>query len=207
MRHGAHRWPGLPRQANATETPSFAMKVCILSDSHDHIPLLDAAVSRAKAQGAEVVLHCGDVVAPSTLHCLDKHGLPVHVIHGNNTGDLYTLGRLAARPGGLLHYHGMDAGLRVAGRRVFLVHYPHYARAMAATGDWDLVCCGHSHRAHIEALPNLAGATTWVVNPGTVGGVGDALATYVLADLNALEFRVEEVPKAVERDPLTAADA
>ncbi|MEJ1340014.1 MAG: metallophosphoesterase family protein, partial [Candidatus Sedimenticola sp. (ex Thyasira tokunagai)] len=55
------------------------MKVCILSDSHDHIPLLDAAAAEAKAKGAEAILHCGDVVAPSTLKCLNKHGLPVHV--------------------------------------------------------------------------------------------------------------------------------
>ncbi|MEJ1359041.1 MAG: metallophosphoesterase family protein, partial [Candidatus Sedimenticola sp. (ex Thyasira tokunagai)] len=46
------------------------MKVCILSDSHDHIPLLDAAAAEAKAKGAEAILHCGDVVAPSTLKCL-----------------------------------------------------------------------------------------------------------------------------------------
>ena len=47
------------------------MKICILSDSHDHIPLLDAAVGEARAAGAETVLHCGDVVAPSTLECLE----------------------------------------------------------------------------------------------------------------------------------------
>lgn len=50
------------------------MKICLLSDSHDHIPLLDAAVAEAKALGAEVVLHCGDLVAPSTLRCLEKYG-------------------------------------------------------------------------------------------------------------------------------------
>jgi len=169
------------------------MKVCILSDSHDHISLLDAAVADAKSLGAEAVLHCGDVVAPSTLKCLSEYGLPVHVIHGNNTGDLYTLGRLAARPGGLLHYHGMDAGLELAGRRVFMVHYPRYARAMAATGDWDLVCCGHSHKAIQETLPNLRGHTTLLINPGTVGGVGDAPATYVLGDLAAMDFVLRHI--------------
>ena len=53
------------------------MKVCILSDSHDHIPLIDAAVADAKAAGAEAVLHCGDLVAPSTLNCLQKYGRPL----------------------------------------------------------------------------------------------------------------------------------
>ena len=106
-------------------------------------------VADAKAAGAEAVLHCGDLVAPSTLHCLEKYGLPVHVIHGNNTGDLYALTRLAHKPGGVIRFHGMDAGIELAGKRIFLVHYPHYAHALAATGDWDLVCCGHSHEVAI----------------------------------------------------------
>lgn len=173
------------------------MKICLLSDSHDHVALLDAAVAEAKAHGAEAVLHCGDLVAPSTLHCLEKHGLPVHLIHGNNTGDLYTLARLAADPASVVQYHGMDAGLVLAGRRIFLVHYPHYARAMAVTGDWDLVCCGHSHKPAEERVANMQGGRTLLVNPGTVGGVGKAPATWMLGDLDSLEFRLFEVDKAL----------
>ncbi|MCB1856810.1 MAG: metallophosphoesterase family protein [Gammaproteobacteria bacterium] len=176
------------------------MKICILSDSHDHIPLLDAAVDEAKGQGAEAVLHCGDVVAPSTLKCLVKHALPIHVIHGNNTGDLYSLGQLATRSLDLIRYHGMDASLTLAGRRIFIVHYPHYARALATTGNWDLVCCGHSHKIKIEKLPNIRGGSTHVVNPGTIGGVGNDPATYILGDLENMEFEVFEIPKSIERE-------
>ena len=174
------------------------MKVCILSDSHDHIALIDAAVAEAHAAGAEAVLHCGDLVAPSTLHCLEKYGLPVHVIHGNNSGDLYALTQLAHKPGGVVRFHGMDAGIELAGRRIFLVHYPHYARAMAATGDWDLVCCGHSHKAEITEQKNCPGGITHLVNPGTIGGVGQAPATWVLADLETMRFELHEVPKSLE---------
>jgi putative phosphoesterase len=181
------------------------MKICILSDSHDHIPLLEAAVKDARARGAEAVVHCGDVVAPSTLACLEQFGLPVHVIHGNNTGDLYALTRLSHRPGGILRYHGMDAGIELGGRRIFLVHYPHYARAMAATGDWDLVCCGHSHKVSIEWLPNVHGEETALVNPGTVGGVGKPQATWVLADLDKMSFDVHEVSKSIEFDQAAGA--
>ncbi|MES9847847.1 MAG: metallophosphoesterase family protein [Candidatus Thiodiazotropha sp.] len=176
------------------------MKICILSDSHDHIPLLEAAVEAAKAEEAEAVVHCGDVVAPSTLHCLDKFDLPVHVIHGNNSGDLYTLGRLASRDENNIHYHGMDAAVELAGRNIFLVHYPHYARAMAATGDWDLVCCGHSHKLKIEQLVNIKGSVTHLVNPGTIGGVGKSPATYVMADLENMTFESREVSKQIELD-------
>ncbi len=177
------------------------MKICVLSDSHDHIPLLDAAVGEAKDAGAQAILHCGDVVAPSTLHCLDRYGLPVHVIHGNNTGDLFTLGRLATRPNSVIRYHGMDAALKLGGKHIFLVHYPHYARALAATGDWDLVCCGHSHRVEWERLPNLKGGSTLLINPGTVGGVGQEPATYLLIDLESLGIEVHEIDKSKERNP------
>jgi hypothetical protein len=168
------------------------MKVCILSDSHDNRTLLAAAVATARDAGAEAVLHCGDVVAPSTLEVLRPFNLPIHVIHGNNAGDAYMMGRIASMPSNQMHYYGQDAGIELAGRRIFLVHYPHYAAAMAATGDWDLVCCGHDHKAAIRPVDNLAGRQTWLVNPGTVGGI-KAPATWVLGDLDTMSFSLHEV--------------
>jgi hypothetical protein len=98
----------------------------------------------------------------------------------------------------------MDAGLMLDGRRVFLVHYPHYARAMATTGDWDLVCCGHSHKPAMELIPNIRGGETLLLNPGTVGGVGQAPATAMLGDLARLEFEIISVNKGLEHQPLAS---
>lgn len=168
------------------------MKLCLLSDSHDHRHLLDSAVEQAKRDGAEAVLHCGDVVAPSTLRVLQRHGLPVHVIHGNNAGDLVHLCKLAQEPNSVIRFYGQDARLEFAGRKIFLVHYPHYAYAMACTGDYDIVCCGHEHRTQITRVRHVKGGETILLNPGTVGGVG-APPTYMLCDLATLEFSVREV--------------
>ncbi len=168
------------------------MKICLLSDSHDQRVLLAAAAAQAKAEGAEVILHAGDVVAPSTLSVLEPIGLPVHVIHGNNAGDLYVMTRMAARKGSVIRYHGADADLELGGRRVFVVHYPHYARGMASLGDWDLVCCGHSHRAAVERVANVRGGTTLLVDAGTVGGVA-APPTFAMIDLERLECEVRLV--------------
>ena len=180
------------------------MKICIVSDSHDHRPLLEAAVRAAKKQGAEAVLHCGDVVAPSTLSVLKPIGLPIHVIHGNNTGDLYMMARIANKAANLVTFYGQDATLQLHGRRIFLVHYPHYARAMATTGDYDLVCCGHDHEAKIELVKNIKGGRSWVVNPGTVGGVA-APATYVLGDLETMAFELQDVILEDIDNPLMAS--
>jgi predicted phosphodiesterase len=108
------------------------MKICIVSDSHDNRQLLEAGVREARAAGAEAVLHCGDVVAPSTLEVLRPFDLPIHVIHGNNVGDAFTMGRIASRPSNQTHYYGQDAGIELGGRRIFLVHYPHYAGTWCA---------------------------------------------------------------------------
>lgn len=169
------------------------MKICIVSDSHDRRPALAGAVAAAVAQGARAVVHCGDIIGSHTLRPLLDLGLPVHVIHGNNVGDQGALYQLAAASEGLLHYHGQDARLTLGARRVFVVHYPHYGRAFASTGEWDLVCCGHSHRSEITPHPNLKGGTTWLVNPGTVAGIG-APATYALGDLETMTFTLHPVP-------------
>ncbi|MGB0722934.1 MAG: YfcE family phosphodiesterase [Gammaproteobacteria bacterium] len=179
------------------------MKVCIVSDSHDNRNLLAAAVIDAKARGAEAVLHAGDVVAPSTLGVIKHLEMPIHVIHGNNTGDLAALSRLSHRDGNPVTYYGMDAKLELAGRRIFIVHYPHYARALALTGDWDVVIYGHDHAASIETVDNVAGRTTHLIDPGSVAGL-DGPATYIMGDLERLEFELLAVPGATPQAPEVA---
>lgn len=168
------------------------MKICIVSDSHDRAPLLKAAVSAAKQAGAQAVIHCGDVIGAMTLRPLIALGLPVHVVHGNNLGDPHALWNLCAASNGLITYHGADIDLRLAGRRLFATHYPHYARGLACTGDYDIVCCGHAHEASVAQQANMEGGMTWLLNPGSVGGLA-APATWLLADLDSFEFEIRRL--------------
>jgi putative phosphoesterase len=169
------------------------MLICIVSDSHDNRRLLDHAVEDAAGRGAQAILHCGDIVAPTTLRVLKKYGLPVHAIHGNNMGDTHAMHQLVQEPDNPVRYYGQDAVVQLAGRSIFLVHYPHYAHGMALTGDYDIVCCGHDHRVSVREIANVKGGRTFLVNPGTVGGVGKG-PTYILADLERLSFDIYDVP-------------
>lgn len=166
------------------------MKLCIVSDSHDRADHLAQAVRDAKALGAEAVIHCGDLIGTQTLGPALALGLPVHVIHGNNIGDPGSMHRWAAGSSGQLKYHGADARIELVGRRIFLVHYDDYGYAMACTGHWDLVCCGHSHRAEVRQVPSVNGRSTWLVNPGTVAGLA-APATWVIGDLATMHFELQ----------------
>jgi putative phosphoesterase len=170
------------------------MIVAIVSDSHDRAEPLARAVAQAKSEGARAVIHCGDVIGAQTLRPLLKMALPVHVVHGNNLGDFLAMGRLCAASGDLVTYHGQDAELVLGGRRLFVTHYPRYARAFACTGHFDVACCGHDHRAYVERVANVTGGHTLLVNPGSVAGLGGP-ATWILADLEALRFEIRELGK------------
>lgn len=70
--------------------------------------------------------------------------------------------------------------------------YPHYGRAIACTGDYNVVCCGHDHAASVVRQPNVLGGSTWLVNPGTVAGLGGP-ATCLLADLSTAVFEIRDL--------------
>lgn len=164
------------------------MKIGVVSDSHDHGAPLAAAIARARGWGAQAILHCGDVIGPNTLLSALAVGLPLHVVHGNNLGDTYRMQRMAHESKGALTYYGGDASFELGGRKLFMTHYPHLARGMACTGDFDAVFCGHSHVAQVESIQGARGFTP-LVNPGTVAGIG-AAATMVLGDLETLSFEI-----------------
>jgi predicted phosphodiesterase len=155
--------------------------------------MMAAAVAAAAAEGAEAVIHCGDIIGGNTLRASLKLGLPIHAVHGNNLGDPVSIARIAHNSDEQLHYYGQDATLTLGGRRIFLTHYPHIGHGMACTGDYDLVCCGHSHETEVRQQPNIKGGLTWLVNPGTVAGLGAPSATWILADLADLSFEIRQL--------------
>jgi putative phosphoesterase len=171
------------------------MKICIVSDSHDRSFPLFTAIASAQTAGAEAVIHCGDLIGVNTLRASLGLGLPIHAVHGNNIGDVAALYGMMQKTGGQLRYHGQEASLELYGRRIFVTHMPHHGQAFACTGDYDLVCHGHSHTAHVGTQDNLKGTRTWLVNPGSVAGIDapgvKAVPTWILGDLDRMTFAIQ----------------
>lgn len=170
------------------------MKICIVSDSHDRAHPLAAAIAAAKSEGAEAAIHCGDLIGANTLRASISLGIPIHAVHGNNLGDPMALHAMTKKSGGLFNYYGPDAILELHGKRIFATHYPHYGRALACTGDYDLVCCGHSHHAEIVDQPNILGGKTLLLNPGSVAGIDapgiKSRMTWIMGDLERMIFEI-----------------
>ena len=73
------------------------MQLAILSDTHDNIWKLDTAL--ILMADADVLIHCGDLCAPFVVKRLGEQakGRPVHIVLGNNDGDV-RLTQEIARP-------------------------------------------------------------------------------------------------------------
>src|SRR5690242_7597197 len=57
------------------------MKIGILSDTHDNIAAIEAALREFTARGVELVLHCGDIQSPTTVASFAS--IPTHFVLGN----------------------------------------------------------------------------------------------------------------------------
>lgn len=158
------------------------MKIALFSDSHDQIAHLEAALTAANAAGAALLLHAGDLCAPFMLDRLGRHfSGPIHVVFGNNDGDGRLLQTIAAKHPQIT-LHGIYAEIETYGRKLALIHYPEPALRIAQSGEFDLVCYGHNHLKHVEAL-----GKGLLVNPGELLGMNGA-PTWGLYDTTTGDF-------------------
>lgn len=166
------------------------MKLAIVSDIHDHVWNLAAALPHLERSDA--ILCCGDLCSPFVLSQLARGvSAPVHVVFGNNDGDLYRLTETASKHRHV-HLHGTFFRGSIAGVDVAMTHYPEVAAAVDAN-QVDLIAYGHDHVFHLGSRGRAV-----VVNPGPLLGYlpsesRDAPPTFAVYDVDKREatgFRV-----------------
>jgi putative phosphoesterase len=163
------------------------MKLGVISDTHDNVPAVEAAMDRFRAAHVDAIVHCGDFIAPPVVPHLDLAGVPVHAVRGNNDGEGEGLvSAFESLDGGTLH--GRFAELAFDGLEFAVLHGEQrpVIEALAASGEYDYVCHGHWHvREH-----RSVGETT-VLDPGAhFPTVGEDHRTVAVVDTarDAVEF-------------------
>lgn len=160
------------------------MIIAVMSDSHDHIWNVRKALEVLRSQGAENIIHCGDLIAPFTLRELARFDGPVHWVLGNNDGDPYMLAKISLTELDNIKPHGLIGRLRLDGVSISFTHHEEMGLALAHTGEHDLVCCGHTHRYRQESI----NATT-LLNPGDLMGK-DGPGGFCLFDTTSREIEL-----------------
>jgi putative phosphoesterase len=158
------------------------MQLGVLSDTHDRLPTMQAALRAFQQRGITTVLHPGDIVAPFAAKLLATWSGTLHVIYGNNDGERHGLKEVLPQiQDGPLH-------LQIGGRRILLHHALEWCRPPDIAAA-DIVVTGHSHEPRIERRDGRL-----FVNPGECCGWVTGRATVAVIDLDACEAELIEVP-------------
>lgn len=148
------------------------MRIGIISDSHDRIDHVNQAIDALNSK-ADVLLHCGDFCSPFMMEEFAKFSGEVHAVFGN-VDDRARSTKKAEEHG--VHLHGDIAVLEFDGVTFALNHFPEIAVAMAMSGQFDVVCHGHTHVKREEQF-----GSTLLINPGELMGRKGA-CTYAVYD-------------------------
>ncbi len=168
------------------------MRIAVLSDTHDQILNLRAAVTYCNNYSVQMLIHCGDLISPFMLEELAKAGAVVHFVYGNNLGDQHMISRYCGTKFPSINHHGTLGAVEAGGKKIAFTHYPVMARGIASQGDFDVVCCGHNHKYKVEMV-----ATTLLINPGQLLGK-DTQPGFCILETSSMEVERVEVGEMFE---------
>lgn len=156
------------------------MKIGILSDTHDNLPRIRAVVELLGAEGAEVLIHAGDFVAPFSVKELLKFPGEVYGVFGNNDGEIAGIKKAWRHV-----FHGPYL-FELGGLRILVCH-DEADLERAPYDDIDIQVFGHNHR------PEVREGRPLVVNPGEAGGWLTGKSTCALLDTDGPSAKIMEI--------------
>jgi len=149
------------------------MKIGILSDTHSKVKSAKKALDMLIENGAEFIIHAGDVCELETLELLKNSQKRYVVVYGNNDAHLVS-------------YHN-DFNLvqepyyfKLANLKFKLMHLPFYM-----SNDADVVIFGHTHTFEVE----MKGETLYL-NPGETCARNKPLSECAMLEVKKKSFKV-----------------
>jgi len=131
----------------------------IITDSHENIPAIEAAVKVLKEKNPELVIHCGDIISPPVLERFK--GLPMLLVFGNNDGEQEGLTNKVKA----LHFKGIQSEqeFKIDNKKIFVCHGHRKGilRKAIESRNYDYILTGHTHTLRDETIE-----TTRIINVG-----------------------------------------
>lgn len=146
----------------------------IMSDSHDNCDAVKKVVGYFRELKCELVIHAGDFVAPFAAKELEHLLCPVKAVFGNCDGEKRGLEKA------IQHFGEIKEAPHVFSHndRIFLVVHIHISvDKYAASGKYDAIVFGHTHKPEIRKSNS-----TLLINPGETGGWVSGKSTFALLD-------------------------
>ena len=157
------------------------MRIGVLSDTHDRLPVIDAAVRLFVQRGVDAIIHAGDYVAPFAAKRLLAFPGPLYAVFGNNDGERRmlkeTLPQLVDGP----------LFVELGGRRVLVHHFVEWCTP-EAIAEADIVVTGHTHEPGFETRGG-----TFYLNPGECCGWLSERCTVAVLDTDGPSAEIVEL--------------
>lgn len=161
------------------------MRIGVVSDTHDDIGNVKKIIRIFKNEKIERVIHLGDYVAPPLLMLFK--GFKVTGVFGNNDGYKYGLMQVFKEiDGDILGDFGI---INIDGLKTALYHgeFREISEALAKSGDYDIVFCGHFHKSENTVFNN-----TLLLSPGSAHSYfkKDSSPTFGILDTESKKFDI-----------------
>jgi putative phosphoesterase len=166
------------------------MKIGVLSDSHDNLPLIRKAVSRLNLEEElEYVFHAGDIISPFAAKEFFNLRQTIFFTFGNNDGERIMLKDiLSSNSKSKLVWPKVTVEL--GKYRIALLHGEDESavEALAKSGVYDVVIYGHWHKVVSKLINN-----TLLINPGELCGYLTGKSTLAIVDLETKSASIIEL--------------
>jgi len=155
--------------------------VGLIADTHDNRDKSARAVELFNRKDVGIVLHAGDIIAPFNVREFALLKARFVAVFGNNDGERIGLRDKFAQVGQIANSpHEVEH----AGKRFVLMHEPGLLEPVAASGHYDMIVYGHTHRVDVRS------GKTLIVNPGECGGWLNGRCTVAIVDIESMAAEV-----------------
>lgn len=160
------------------------MKIAIISDTHDRLDNIEKTLNYIKEQGAEILIHSGDLAHSETLEyiCKKFHG-DIFYIGGNADIDNDEIKKLE-KIYKTLKTFAETAELELGGLSIAVTHKPLDAKRLAESEKYNLVIHGHDHKPWQSFVGRCE-----VLNPGNLADTRYP-ATFAIYDTETKNARL-----------------
>jgi putative phosphoesterase len=159
------------------------MKLGIIADTHDNVPMVEKAVEFFNDAEVDVVVHAGDYVSPFSLKPFFSLESDFLGVWGNNDGDKIALQKMAQ--GKIENSPCIETYDQ---KKILIGHHFETLEVLIASQEFYLIIYGHTHKAEIRNE-----GKTLVVNPGECGGWVEGKSTIAVADLETQKAEIIEL--------------
>lgn len=159
------------------------MRIGIMSDTHKKVGRAQKVIDLLQSEGAEMIIHAGDIVRLEVLEALKASNIPYLAVYGNNDAKLHAYEE---------YYNLVEEpySFMLGKKHVALMHHPHFI-----DHEHDIIIYGHTHDFDARYKKG-----TLILNPGEACARNKPLSECMMLDIKKSSYQITYYYRAVKTE-------